>query len=75
MPVLENLQKERDEAIELLHTFSDLGLSIDDFKAEIDAQYAAALASGEAGMPGATGIHLTVPPIPDYCGAEAMDAQ
>jgi len=59
--------------LQALYSFKDTNLSFDDFTAELDSEYAELLADGQIQI-GFTSILETVPPVPDACDQEVIDA-
>jgi hypothetical protein len=73
-PTLDDLTTMRDEMLSGIYESTNNGESEDVFIQGLDAEYDAAVANGDV-APGFTDIMQTVPPVPESCGQDILDAQ
>ena len=73
-PTLDGLTTMRDEMLSGIYSSANNGESEDVFIQGLDADYEQAVADGDV-APGFTDIMQTVPPVPEACGQDILDAQ
>jgi hypothetical protein len=70
-PMVAGLEARRDELLESLYSFKGAALTLEEYVAQTDATYGAALAAGDV-LEGFSSIMDLVPEVPELCNDESL---